>query len=313
MNAPSIPEQSTHKSISRYTEVIPTQDGWHLHADILAPKDPVGVVILGHAMMVSRRCMDRPRGAGLASRLAAANLATIVPDLRGHGESGPGAAQGGRWSYDDFVEQDTPALVAFARERFPDLKLCLAGHSLFGHVSAAYAGRAASPPEALVLLAANVWVPTLEPRTSLWALKRLTIEAILKITRARGYFPARALGIGSDDEPLEYFEQFLTWARTGRWQSRAGENYLSGLARFSGKTLAVVGAADRLNCRPTCARLFAERLGGSVDFLIAGRQSGPQRYALPFDPDHMSLVLDARATPLWDHIAHWIAQSLSAS
>ena len=65
---------------------IETSDGWTLEADRLDPPDgrePIGVLWLGHAMMVNRRTMDRPRGQGLASLLAGEGFIVYNVDLRG--------------------------------------------------------------------------------------------------------------------------------------------------------------------------------------------------------------------------------------
>jgi predicted alpha/beta hydrolase len=294
--------------IDRDHDVVPTQDHWKLTVEVLTPDAPRAVVVAGHAMMASRRSLDRPRGEGLASRLARAGVAVILPDLRGHGDSGPHAASGGTWSYDDLVRYDAPALATYARKRFPGLPLGMLGHSLFGHVSAAHAARSPQPPEFLVLLATNIWMPRLEPNPLLWAAKRATLEAIGALSARLGYFPARKLRIGSDDEAAPYFAQFLDWARADAWRSQDGEDYLATLPRFRGAALAVVGAGDVLNCRPPCARRFVESLGGPSFFWIASRARG-----LSLDPDHMSLVLDPRCVSLWDEIAAWILDRATLS
>ena len=41
-------------------------------------------------------------------------------------------------TYDDLVFRDTPALTMFVRERHPDLRLGVVGHSLGGHVLLAW-------------------------------------------------------------------------------------------------------------------------------------------------------------------------------
>ena len=51
---------------------------------------------------------------------------------------------------------------------------------------------------------------------------------------------------------------------------------------------------------PADARAVAERVPGAR-FHVVGRHTG-----LPFDPDHMGLVLDERARPAWDQAADFI-------
>jgi predicted alpha/beta hydrolase len=290
----------------RTTETITTDDFWQLTIDVLTPNNPIGVVVAGHAMMVNRKTLDRPRGSGLASKLAEAGFAVIVPDLRGRGDSGPSASKGGRWTYDDLVEHDAPALLQFARKKFPGLKVSLLGHSLFGHVSSAFAGISAQPPEALVLLAVNVWLPRFEPSYARWLTKRATMEALLPLSRRFGYCPSKKVGFGSEDEALDYFEQFLVWARTGTWFSNKGEDYLKRLPKYRGSVLSIVGAADTLNCRPECALHFAQHFGGTLDFRIVGKKSG-----LSFDPGHMELTTDPRSEPVWSDIAVWLKKTLA--
>src|SRR5262245_58590813 len=120
------------------------RDGWRLDADLLVPEAPRAVAVLGHSMFANRRTLDR-RGRGLASHLAARGIAVLNFDLRGHGGSTPHAAGGGRWRYDDLVEQDVPAAVDFARRQFPSLPLACVGHSLFGHAALAHLTRHAPP------------------------------------------------------------------------------------------------------------------------------------------------------------------------
>src|SRR6476620_5688121 len=91
--------------------MIACSDGWRLDAEILAPPQPRAVAVLGHAMFVNRRTLTRR----LAPHLQSRDIAVIAFDLRGHGGSRPRASDGGSWSYDDLVEYDVPAVIAFAR------------------------------------------------------------------------------------------------------------------------------------------------------------------------------------------------------
>ncbi len=274
-------------------------DGWVLQGEVVAPVEPRAVAILGHAMMVDRRTLDRPRGRGLVSLLVSRGIAVVWPDLRGHGKSGPRAEDGGRWSYDDLVEQDVPALVAFARARFAGLPLACVGHSLFGHATLAHLGRhAGASIDKLVMLACNYVHPEWGLRARLD--KGALIVAMSALTRLFGRFPTRRLQLGSDDEAAPFIDDFLRGMRAHDWRARDGFSYASARARVQTPILAVGGAGDRLLAPPAEARSLVAPCP-NARFHLAGRSSG-----LSFDPGHMALVLDERARPVWELVADFI-------
>jgi predicted alpha/beta hydrolase len=277
-------------------------DGWALRGEIVvgAPP-PVAVAVVSHAMMVDRRTLDRPRGRGLVSHLAAQGIACVWADLRGHGESGPRPEQGGDWGYNDLVEQDVPALVGFARARFPGLPLVCVGHSLFGHLSLAHLARHPDAAiDGLVLLACNVSNPSWAERPLARLQKVALIELMGLVTRAVGRLPARRIGYGSDDEARSYVRDFVRCARTLRWRARDGFDYWEALPRIERPLLALVGAGDRLMSPAADARALATRVPGA-EFRIVDAV------------DHMGLVLDERARPAWDQVAAFIRSRAAAT
>ena len=257
-------------------------------------------------MMVDRRTVDA-RGAGLATQLAESGIAVIAADLRGHGRSGPLAAAGGRWSYDDLVEQDTPALYAYARAEFPDLPLAAVGHSLFGHIALAHAARHSDGADSrsrgadlLVLIASGLWARRWEPRLSRWLRKRALLEASVLAVRLAGYLPARRLRMGNCDESAGYWAQLVDCARQNEWRASDGFSYTAALPSVSQPLLAIVGAGDRLLCAAECERLFLAPIAHALVEEV-GRASG-----LALDPDHMALVTDDRCRPMWDRVARFV-------
>jgi predicted alpha/beta hydrolase len=227
--------------------MLTCDDGWKLQGEVLTPKNPRAAAIVGHAMMVDRRTLRQ-----LVAHLVAQEIAVIWFDLRGHGESGPTAAEGGRWCYDDLVD-DVPQLIAFARERFPQLPLMVVGHSLFGHATLAHLTR---HPETrldkLVVLACNYVHPE-------WNWRALTdkgapILLMSAITRAVGYFPARRMRLGTADEAAPYVYDFLRSIRVRDWQGRDGFSYAEHRSRVKTPILAIAGADDRLLAPPHEAR-----------------------------------------------------------
>jgi predicted alpha/beta hydrolase len=294
-------------TFSREPVEIAGAGGWRLRGEWLLPASARAVVVAGHAMMVDRRTLDRPRGDGLVSHLANAGAAVLWPDLRGHGASGPRAEAGGNWGYDDLVADVAPLLEA-ARTRFSGLPLYTVGHSLFGHVMLAYLGR--HPGTALdghVMLAGNVCNPGWRKRPKSYLQKGALLETMGLLGKSFGRVPVRALKQGSDDESRGYAEDLVRFWRTKRWLSRDGFDYWAALSRIETPCLAVVGADDRFFCPPDDAREVAERLPNRI-FEIVGRASG-----LAVDPGHMGLVLDERCRPMWDRVATFVTSARAVS
>ncbi len=305
---------------------VRTADHWTLDVEQIDPPRAAtvhGAALLGHAMMVDRRTLDRPRGAGLASTIAEAGFRVFTANLRGRGRDAPRADEGARWDYDDLVRYDLPALVAAVRERAPGLPLVVVGHSLTGHVSVASAGCGLyrDPPEAHVLLAANIWERAHEPSPLRQAQKRLSLAAVRAATCVYGYMPARRLGVGSVDEAGAYGRQ-LAWFWPDRWRARDGaHDYAAGAARVQGSVLAVLGAGDRLLGHPVAASRWLSRLIETETETEADvettTRAGDRRelwicragtHGLEHDPDHMGLVTDPRARPLWRDVASWMRE-----
>jgi predicted alpha/beta hydrolase len=279
-------------------------DGWILRGECRHRADAPAVVVCGHAMMVDRRTLDRPRGAGLTSTLFDAGLSVVAFDARGHGKSVPRAEQGGRWTYDDFVRQDVPAALRFARSIAGGRPVAVLGHSLIGHAAliAAGLGHAA---DAIVAYAPNLWAPHLESSAVVRAAKLGTICAWVATTRARGYFDARAFGLGSDGEPAVYVAQYLSMWRQNRLTSPDGTiDYERALARAEVPVLAFSSVRDRLYARPS-----------SVASFLALMEHAPVTHRIldgPGAPTHMGFVLDPAARPIWEESARFIVRATAS-
>lgn len=281
-----------------------TPDGWLLRGDALSPPAPRAAAVLAHAMMVDRRTMDRPRGEGLASALAARGIAVMSFDLRGHGESGPTARQGASYAYDDFVNRDLPAIVGFARDRFPDLPLALVGHSLGAHAGLFAAGLYPSAaPDGIVSIAGNVWLPRFEPSLARRAAKRAVFDAWQLTSTVLGGFDPRPIRFGTDAEPLAYIRQLTTSWRADRMTSLDGRrDYLAALARVTVPVLAVSSEGDRLMAHPAAVDRFLallERATVTHRVVTAADVGGPA-------PGHMELVTRPASRPIWSEIASFI-------
>lgn len=291
--------------MSRWVE---TSDGWRLGVHVHpATGERRGTVVALHAMGVDSRSLDRPAGVGFASTLAAHGWEVWRSDFRGHGLSGPLPADGGRWTYDDLVRRDVPALVHAARQAGGPV--VVAGHSLGGHVTAASCAEGLQL-DGLVLLAGNIWMPRLEPSRRKRLAKAGALAPLDALARALPYVPMRRLGVWPSDEASGYLRDLCRFYWEDRWAARDGTDWLAGLADArTGPVLSVLGAADALLARPTAARLWADHFGSPVDVWLAGRG----RLGLDVDLDHMGVGSSPEAGPLWVSIAGWLSSRVARS
>jgi predicted alpha/beta hydrolase len=275
--------------------------GRSLAVEIREPDAPSqGTVILLHSMMVSRRIWNSPREQGFVRTLNEAGLRTLALDFRGHGESGPRAARGVGWTYDELVREDIPAICRAARERWKNERLTMIGHSLGGHAALASVATLATEADALVAVATNIWLPSEEGNPVERAQKGAIVRTCQIITKSMGYFPARALGLGSDDEAAPVMENWAGWWRRDCWTSGDGKiDYLDALARVHIPVLGVASVGDRRLCTPACAARYLKHVPAAKVRLELVRSADDGGDA----PDHMQLVTTRAAASMWRRIA----------
>ena len=286
---------------------IRTEDGRALRATMreaaVKKDDAKGVAVLAHAMMARRVEFDRPRGGGLARFLSERGWRTIAFDCRGHGDSGPGAAEGEHWTYDDLVNRDLPAIVLSARARDRREKVVVVGHSLGGHVALASQGTGKLGADAIAMFGSNVWLRALEPRFTRYIAKRAVARVIDEVCARRGRFPARALRLGSDDESSAYMRATTRVARENRWCSDDGKtDYFRALAHVTIPVRAIASDGDRINCHPACAERFLAHVAGPKAFDRIRRADDGGRA-----PGHMEMVTTEVSKSAWARLEGWMS------
>jgi predicted alpha/beta hydrolase len=260
---------------------IRTEGGVSLAATVHEPASaPRGTVVMAHAMFARQTAFR-----WLACAYCEKGWRVVTFDFRGHGKS-PCASYG----YDDFVQRDLPAVVDCARARSKG-PVALVGHSLGGHVGLAAQGCGLVSLDAIVLVAANVWLRDFEPNGAIWTAKRLLLESFVGTARRFGRFPARALRLGSDDESLEYVEDLARFGLDGRWCSRDGtRNYLAALTEVRCPLYAIASDGDRINARPVCVERMLARCRGAIHVDRVRRSDDGSR-----PPGHGALLTTERA------------------
>lgn len=286
--------------ISPETIEIRTEDGVALAASVFEPEKPIGVCVMAHAMFARRSSFERPHHRGLAPFFAARGVRVVTFDFRAHGESQTPA----RVSYDDLVRFDLPAVVNAVKARAKKIPVVVLGHSLGGHVSLASEGAGFIRATRIVAVGANVWIPSLEQSKLRWAVKRVSSEIALRVTRRIGRFPSRALRIGSDDEPLDYMEGLFRGTRDGSWRSDDGRiDYLANLSNVTLPVLAMLSDGDRITCHPSAGERFVRQTRGDVT-IERIRKSDDGSTA----PGHMEMVTTEACRSAWERVVRWCVQ-----
>jgi predicted alpha/beta hydrolase len=286
---------------------VHTSDDHVLRATVREPvrgQRARGVAILAHAMFARRSEWDK----GLSSFLNERGWRTIAFDFRGHGESGTNASRGGRWTYEDLVTRDLPAVVEGARARARGRKVVVIGHSLGGHVAAAAQASGAIDVDGIGLIGANVWLEAIEPSPARMLAKRAIARAVEAVCRTRGYFPARRLRLGSDDEAAAYMKGVL-WrvVERGFWGTEDGRvDYWERMRDVAVPLFALASDGDRLNAHPECAARFALRAKGRVT-IHRLEQSDDGGAA----PGHMEMVTTEASTSAWGRLEAWMRGDVS--
>lgn len=306
-----LPEDARDDRASESIEVH-TSDGHVLRAIVTEAKRGErarGVAVLAHAMFARKSEWDRRSGKGkdrrgpsLARFLSDRGWRTIAFDFRGHGESGPGAASGAAWTYEDLVVRDLPAVVDGARSRARGRKVIVVGHSLGGHVAAAAQATGTIDVDGIGLLASNVWLEAIEPSRARSLVKRGVMRTVDAICRRRGYFPARLLGLGSDDESAAYMAAIGRATERGFWGSEDGHiDYWDELRHVAVPLFALASDGDPLNAHPDCVARFALRAKGRVTIdRIRASDDGSAA------PGHMEMVTTERSLSAWGRLEAWM-------
>ncbi len=279
---------------------IETPDGVRLAVRRHGEGGGRGVVVLFPAMMCDARTLDRPRGDGLASRWAARGWEVWTVDFRAHGRSGRAETP---VRYDHLVARDVPAVAAAARRVAGMRPLVLGGHSLGGHVTLAALAWGCADADAWIGLAANIWLPDLEPDWRLWARKAANLAAFVGVSRAVGRFPTRWLKMGTEDESTAYVEDLARFPFQRRWGPAAFHDvdYL---------TLARAWRRPKLNLLASDDRLLASFEGAMRWTCAAG--ATPMRVGrgasnVDGAPEHMSLVTDPAHLGWLHTVDRWLS------
>src|SRR5260370_13854414 len=159
-------------------------------------RDGAAAVLLVHVAFTNHRFwLHSENGTGgMAHFLGAAGLDVWLADLRHHGESAREPRRGA-WTFEDWVLNDTPTLVARVREETDGAPLAWIGHSAGGAAGLCWLARVA----AAAPLAAGGTLGTPGPRR-LGPLRSILAATTIAPAGALGRLPPPALPLRNQAE-----------------------------------------------------------------------------------------------------------------
>jgi len=268
------------------------------HAPPATPR-PAPPLLLVHGTFSNRTFFLGDRERGMGWYLASRGWDVWVAELRGHGRSGA-AAHGRNWLFEDWIRADAPALVDAVREATGHDRLIWVGHSAGGVIGYAFAGM---PDPGAAAVAGLVAVSAPAP-TGLGPVAWPMAAAGVLLTKLAGRFPARALGIGPEDEHPGIFTQWMRWNLRGAWHGQHGTDYYGHAARVTVPVLALAGAGDRWVAPPRlCEDLLRTTASRAPRYVVCGRGTG---FSENFN-HHRVVASSAVRNEIWPLIADWLA------
>lgn len=255
-------------------------------------------VVLIHGNYTNRRFWIARNGNGLAPALFRAGYDVWIGETRGHGGSDTGHPQYRCWSIEDLVRHDIPAIAEAVADGNNSPQHWL-GHSFGGVYTVAALSLQTLDPEhvgSLILAGSQV------SEGQRWLTNPALNSAIRILTRMLGRLPARALGMGNEDEPPGISNETLYWKRHRRWVSPGGTDYTRGLGRLDMPLLALAGCGDTMD-PPSGCKAFIQPIGSRQKNLWElGRAYGYER-----DYGHVDMIISSDSErEIWPRLAAWL-------
>jgi len=234
------------------------------------------------------------RQTGFGRAAAERGFSVRVLDPRGHGASDR-PRLGSAWRFRDWICHDVPAAVRAATA--DGRRVVVVAHSAGGAAALAAAGFDRDVTERIAGIAA---LSTPSPEAGLY--RRGAAFAARLLSAALGRFPARALGLGGEDELGGVMAEWMGWNAAGAWRWPGGPDLLAAIRPAPFPVLVATGSGDRLFAPPAACRDLAESLGNKAVFREFGRATGcSENYSHPG-----LLVSRAARDDVWPVILDWM-------
>lgn len=230
---------------------IETTDGWILKVNEFLPSSNTAKAVL--IVLPAMGAHAKPYRY-MASDLSKSGHIVLTVDPRGHGKSLPHPRRGVDYGFDDILQQDIPAVIEYATNAHSNLPIFLIGHSLGGHLSAAYIAENPDKVAGLITLtSSHLYFKTLGFPSIFF------FTAFVLMAKILGYVPGQHVGWGT---PIAR-QQVLDWAKfgfSGKFHGTDGRLIEPDIKKITTPSLCVGFTDDKTLAPAKSVRRFAEML-----------------------------------------------------
>jgi acylglycerol lipase len=276
--------------VQQHNEAIRSSDGLQLYTQAWLPDNPKAIVILSHGYAEHSGRYDH-----FATYLAENGFSVYALDHRGHGRS-----EGERANvkvFDEYVS-DLNRFVNTVREKHPNLKRFLLGHSMGGGMAAQLAIEQPNQLDGLLLsspyLINAVSVPALLMAVSGIVSRVLPGLPTIKLA-SKDISRDPAIVKSYDSDPLNY--RGGTKARFGTELLGAGHYVFSRAGSIKLPILIMVGTADRI----------ADAKGGKKLYAVVGSSDKTLK---TYDDYYHEILNEIGKEKVYEDIVVWLQQHL---
>lgn len=250
---------------------VPAADGRPLAGRLFQAQSIQGCVLIAGATAVPQRFYSR-----FAAWLASHGYATLTFDYRGIAESLNGQpVRAMRADLVDWGSRDIPGALSWFHDRYPNLPLCLLGHSAGGQMLGLLPNHALL--DRVVTVAASTGYVPREKWPTRW-LARFVFQVYgPTTTRLLGYLPARRIRLG-EDLPAGVASQWARWCLSPGYAANGrGRDYTDHWhAQFAAPVLALSATDDPIATAPNVEALWAQFPSAEITI----RRLAPSDYGL---------------------------------
>jgi predicted alpha/beta hydrolase len=220
-------------------ELLKSGDGVGSKVTVFHTGNPDATVLICMPAMGVRASYYEP----MAKIIAQGGRNVVTADLRGNGESQVRPGPKIDFGYHEMVHFDWPAIIDKVKQRFPNSKKVILGHSLGGQLSTLYMSTVPGEIQGLILVAC----PTLYFKGWPFPLNIRIIfvtQALKMITKFFGYLPGKKFGLAWT-EPKTYIEDWAYTTITGRYEPKhSNVDYERLLPSLNGPVLSISFSDD---------------------------------------------------------------------